>query len=76
MRSGIVQDQGVTRQKWKFQQKISQWCARPHATGSEHHKKSGSRVLVTGIHKGGHQSLMGVVVFSKGPGMGSKCSRY
>lgn len=48
----------------------------PHASWSEHRKKSGSRVLVTGIHEGENQSLVGVEVVSKGPGVGSKCSRY
>lgn len=72
----IVEDHGVTRERRRFQQKVSQWWAWPHASWSEHRKKSGNRVLVTGIHEGENQSLVGVEVVSKGPGVGSKCSRY
>lgn len=43
-------------------------CLMLTQAGSEHHKRSGSTVLATGIQEGDIQSLVGAVIVSKGMG--------
>lgn len=65
-----------TREQWKFHLKINQWWSMTNTAWSKHRKRSESRVPVTTIQEGGIQSLAGVEIVGKDPGIGCKCSRY